>query len=216
MILDILVIVIIIATMRRGYRTGLLDNVIRTAGWIIGLIASLVLAPIFKNFLIDNTNWDEAIYLRVSEKTQELLTPTQVGSGLPDIIEESFLELTNTVAANAADSLAESLSMLWMSVISFVMVAFICNLAYKVALASNSKKKRRSIIGTVDGVAGAIFGFVKAIFYVFIALALLFPVATMANPDTYMMLMDSLYESNIALELYDNNLLMLIIEDLMM
>ena len=46
-------------------------------------------------------------------------------------------------------------------------------------------------------------------------LALLFPVATIASPETYIMLMDNLYASNIALELYDNNLLMVIIEGLM-
>ena len=58
----------------------------------------------------------------------------------------------------------------------------------------------------MDGFVGLLFGFVKGIIYVFILLALLFPVATMANTDTYTLLMDSLYASNIALELYDNNL----------
>ena len=178
-------------------------------------MVSFVLSPLFKNFLIDNTHWDEAIYLRVNEKTQEIFTPSQVESGLPDIIQESFAEFSQTVVGTAADSLATSLSMLWMSVLSFLILAGLCNVAFKVILATGSKKKRRNIIGTVDGFVGLLFGFVKGIIYVFILLALLFPVATMANPDTYTLLMDSLYASNIALELYDNNLLMVMIEGLM-
>ena len=215
MLLDILVGAIVIITMVRGYRHGFLENALNTFGWLIGLVVSFVVSPLFKNFLIDNTQWDEAIYLRVSEKTQEMFSPTQVEAGLPDIIQESFAEFTQTVMGNAADSLATSLSMLWMSVLSFVILTVICNLAFKMILATGSKKKSRNIIGTVDGFVGLMFGFVKGIIYVFIVLALLFPVATMAKPETYTILMDSLYASNIALELYDNNLLMLVIEGLL-
>lgn len=215
MILDIVVGAIVIITMVRGYRHGFIVNALNTCGWIFGLVVSFIISPLFKNFLIDNTQWDENIYIRVSEKTQEIFTPMQVESGLPDIIKGPFTEFTQTMVGNAADSLATSLSMLWMSVISFVILTIVCNIGFKILIATGSKKKNRNIVGAVDGFVGLIFGFVKGILYVFIMLALLFPVATIASPETYTMLMDNLYASNIALELYDNNLLMVIIEGLM-
>ena len=214
MILDILVATLVIGTMARGYRQGFLENAINSCGWIIGLVVGFVLSPLFKVFLMDNTQLDEVIYASVSEKAQEMFNPIQLEAGVPDILKDSFSELAQSLTGTATDSLASSLSIFAMSVLSFVILTIACNLVFKLTLSMGSKKKRRNIVGTMDGIAGLAFGFVKGIIYVFILLALLFPIATMAKPETYAMLMDSLYESNIALELYDNNLLMVIIRDL--
>lgn len=67
MILDIIVGAIVIITMARGYRHGFLENALNTCSWVIGLVVSFVLSPLFKNFLIDNTHWDEVCRVHNSE-----------------------------------------------------------------------------------------------------------------------------------------------------
>ncbi|MGN0711259.1 MAG: CvpA family protein [Anaerovoracaceae bacterium] len=211
MILDILTAVIIITSMVLACRRGLTETVIHTAGWFVSLALSFFLTPAFKAFLMDNTDCYGQIYGRINEKVSLMLTPSEMQSDLPSIIQNSFAEFFNTLS----DSLSDALALLSLSVLSFLLLTLIFNLVFCIFSRACSKKHNHGIIGALDGFLGMLLGFIKGLVFVFLLLALLVPVSSMASPEAAASVFETLENSVIASELYNNNLIMLIIQDLL-
>ena len=76
-----------------------------------------------------------------------------------------------------------------------------------------SKKQNGGFTGLLDGILGLAFGLMRSFLVVFFLLALLVPVSSFLAPDTASALIESLSKSVFTKDLYDNNLLMLIVRD---
>lgn len=73
-----------------------------------------------------------------------------------------------------------------------------------------SRRRKKSVIGAADRLAGAAAGAVKGIIVVFILLALLVPVVNLSDPGTSAAIMSQLASSQFAGSMYNNNLLLLV------
>ncbi|MDD2216047.1 MAG: CvpA family protein, partial [Eubacteriales bacterium] len=97
-------------------------------------------------------------------------------------------------------------------IISFLAVVIGIRLLFILLSSLFGKKRNKGITGFVDGFFGLIVGMLKGAILVFLLLALLVPVIGLSGGD---FLADSLRDSSIASTLYDNNLILLIIKDLL-
>lgn len=211
MILDITVVVIVLGTMIRGYRHGLVSAFIRTAGWLLALALGFIFSPMVKSFILDNTLFYDNIYNNINEKVGTFLTPDQLQADLPTIIQNPFLSFTESLSG----SIAESLSDFIVTVLCFLIVTIIVNFILRLVMGVFSKERNNGITGFLDGSRGMLFGFVKGIIYVFVFLAFMFPITSLANPDIMNALAESLSNSHIAMELYHNNPVLLIVRDIL-
>lgn len=210
MILDVIVAVIVIGTMIQGYRHGLLRTLIHTVGWVVAIALGFIWSPKFNEFIINNTKFYDFIYGNINEKISTTLTPTEMLESLPTIIQEPLLNLTNSFSG----SISLSLSNLLFTIACFLVITFAIQAIFHLLIVLLSKEHNDGLTGFCDGFMGILFGFFKGIVYVFIILAIMVPIASLANPKVITFLMENLQTSHIASDLYNNNLLMLIIKDL--
>lgn len=211
MVLDIAVCAIIIGSMVQGFRHGLLRSFIHTAGWLVSLASGFLFGPKLHAFLADNTGIYDFLYTRINDKAGSALSLEELQQSLPSIMQEAFTGLSDSLSGSVADSFAN----LALCMISFFIIAFCVRAAFHIILALFSREKNDGIAGFVDGAAGLLFGFIKSILYTFIILALLLPAASLVSAEGAAFITDSLAQSKIASELYNNNLLLLMVNDLL-
>ena len=96
------------------------------------------------------------------------------------------------------------------SVLAFGIIVFGIWLIAHIFMVPASRRRRKSVIGAADRLAGAAAGAVKGIIVVFILLALLVPVVNLSDPETSAAIMSQLASSQFAGIMYDNNLLLLV------
>lgn len=210
MIIDNIVAAIIIATMVQGYRHGFLRTLIHTVGWIIALAFGFIWSPKLNQYILDNTDFYQSIYSNINKKISTTLSPAEMQGNVPTIIHDSLSKLTTSLAG----SISESLSNLLLTVVCFLIITLAIQIILHLLISLLSKERNDGITGFCDGFMGMIFGFIKGIIYVFVVLALMVPVASLAEPNVMTFIMDSLEKSRFAIDLYDNNLILLIIKDL--
>jgi len=209
MILDIIVTVIVIATMVQGYRHGLLKSFIHVVGWFAALAAAFICSPQVNGFLLDNTNIINLIYNKINEKVSTALSPADMQESMPTIIQDPLTNLTNSLSG----SISLSLSNLLFTIACFLIIVLAVRIILHILMSFLSKEHNDGITGFADGLMGMFFGFIKGILYVFVFLAFMIPAASLANPEIMNFLMGSLESSYIAGDLYNNNLILLIMKN---
>lgn len=211
MVLDIIVIVIVLSTMVQGYRHGFLQTFIHTVGWIIALAVSYTWSPKVKTFILDKTNFYQFVYDNIFDKVNTTMSPQEIQSTLPTIIQEFVTKLTGSFS----DSLATGLSDLLFTIISFLVVVMAIQLVLHLIFSLLGKGHNDGLPGFFDGFTGLLFGFIKGVLLVFFLLALMFPIASLAAPNVMTFLMHNLESSRLAGDLYNNNLILLVVRDFM-
>nr|WP_315024786.1 CvpA family protein [uncultured Aminipila sp.] len=211
MILDVIVAVVIIGTMVQGYRHGLLQTLVHTVGWFLAVAFAFIWSPKFNAFILDNTDLYSSIYGNINEKVSTTLTPAEMQGNMPTIIQDSLTNLINSLSG----SISVGLSNLLFTIACFLIITLAVQAVLHIAISLVSKKHNQGITGFFDGCLGMVFGFIKGIIYVFVLLALMVPIASLADPKVMTFLTESLGNSYFANELYDNNLILLIMKDLL-
>ncbi|QHI72122.1 CvpA family protein [Aminipila terrae] len=211
MILDMIIAILVIGTMVQGYRHGLLRSLVRVVGWFIALGAAFFWSPEFNTIVKTNTHLYDSIYGNINQKVSTAISPAELQGSMPTIIHDPLANLINSLAG----SISAGLSNLLFTIACFLMVTFAVQAILHILISLLSKEHNRGITGFFDGCIGMIFGFIKGILYVFVLLALMIPVASLADPKVLTFLMENLNNSHFASELYNNNLILLIMKDML-
>lgn len=209
MILDLGVMVIVIGTMIQGYRSGLLQAFVRTAGWLIAMVCGFIFQPRFNEFIRKETDFYESFYMNINEKISGSLSAGQVESNLPSILQDPASKFSEALSNSASSAVTD----LIFSIVCFLIVILLVQAVLHLVISLFSKERNDGLTGFFDGCAGMFFGFIKGIVYTFVILALMVPLASLAEPSVMTFILDNLAESRIASELYNNNLILLIIGD---
>ena len=212
MIFDIIVIAILALAIFRGYRSGFVYTCIHTVGWIVSVLLGFLWAPKVKEYLADNTDIYTHIHESLSEKFAEMTeSSADAFTSLPSVLQEIFMDTADTAALSFAEAMANTA----FSIIAFILVVLAVKLVLWLILEVLSKKHTGGLTGAVDGLLGIAFGFIRGLLFVFLFFALLVPALEFMSPETVTTATSSLAESKIANDLYNNNLLLMIIRDLM-
>ena len=212
MIFDIIVIAILALAIFKGYRSGFVYTCIHTVGWILSVLLGFIWTPKVKEYLADNTDIYSHILEHLSEKIFEMSASSEMFLiELPDVLQEVFTESANTAALSWAETLANTA----FSIICFLIVVIAVKLVLWLILEVLSKKHTGGLTGAVDGLLGIVFGLIRGLLFVFLFFALLVPALEFMSPETVTAATSSLTESKVAGDLYNNNLLLMIVRDLM-
>lgn len=211
MIFDVIIGAVVVASMVLGFRTGLIHTFIHTMGWIISLLLAFAFSPKFEVFLLENTNIYSSIEQGLSTRlTEGAAAKAATLENLPNILFDAANEAANNLALSFADSLAHAL----FSIICFLVVIVGIKLFLWLFTSTFSKKNAGGFTGFVDGSLGMAIGFLRGLILAFILLALIMPYMGICSSETYAYIISTLKESSFTGILYDNNLLLLIIQDL--
>ncbi|MDR2771815.1 MAG: CvpA family protein [Clostridiales Family XIII bacterium] len=212
--LDILILIIIVLSMAHGYRNGLVRTVLRAFGWLLSIVAAVIVYPYVSNWLSANTELYDNIRRGLEERFSAH-TSAKAGAileDLPNVIAKAADDLVSTFAVSVADGVAAvcfRVSVYLALVLAIKLAAFLLTFLF-------SKRSRgRGIIGGIDGFLGLVFGAVRAMLIIFVLLALILPVSLLISEPANTAVSNALFASMFAGELYNNNPLLLLIGNLL-
>lgn len=210
MILDIIVIGILVLTMVFGFRRGFIYTISHTLGWVASLVAAFVLASPLQNLMAEKTQIDDSIYLtlfdKLSQSSDSLTASTQ---SFPLIMGQTI----SATAENAAMAIAEKITELTTLLLCFFAILLAVKIIFFFLTTAVSRREKKGFTGFADGLLGMLAGFLKGVVFVFLFLALLLPITNLVSPFSTDLILGSLDSSHFARALYDNNYLILVIND---
>ena len=214
MIMDIIVFAILIATiffsMRRGFALTLAN--------FFGGIVSVVIGWIFSDDLAEILFKETFVGTWLTDKLHDGLVQSwqnsEIYQALPSLLREQSNSGTSWKDSDLITTGSEKLVMFFLTVISFFLIVIGLRLVIGLLKSGFSKKNRYGFRGFVDWFLGLIMGVVLGIINVMIFLALLPAVLGIFCPDMSESLVSWFSGSYAAQDLYDNNLLLVLMRDL--
>jgi uncharacterized membrane protein required for colicin V production len=209
--IDALVIVIMIFSIARAFHNGFVYTVMNAAGWLVSAAAAVALYPLIINVLSTRSAAYEALKNGVIKRFQTHLD-AQIGN-IMDGVPDTLKSIVDTIIDTLSVSLAGGIASVCFSVATFVILLLAFKLVSALIICLFSKRFHRGVIRFVDGLSGLAAGAVIGMFRVFVVLALIMPLSLLISKDANVFVSDSLFSSIFAGDLYDNNLLLLILND---
>ena len=214
MIMDIIVFAILIATiffsMRRGFALTLAN--------FFGGIVSVVIGWIFSDDLAEILFKETFVGTWLTDKLHDGLVQSwqnsEIYQALPSLLREQSNSGTSWKDSDLITTGSEKLVMFFLTVISFFLIVIGLRLVIGLLKSGFPKKNRYGFRGFVDWFLGLIMGIVLGIINVMIFLALLPAVLGIFCPDMSESLVSWFSGSYAAQDLYDNNLLLVLMRDL--
>lgn len=209
MVFDIIIGVILVASMAFGFRKGFVYTITHTLGWFIAMALALVATGPVRKLAETNTALDEQIQtifldkLSISSSTINLTVES-----LPPLLKNGI----DAASPEIVQTLSDKLTFLTMTLLSFLVLLLVIKaVLFLITLAV--LKKDGGFTGVLDGVLGMVAGLVKGIIFVFVFLALLMPFMNLFSPASTELLTGALKGSYVAGSLYESNFIMVIIEN---
>ncbi|MGI6203801.1 MAG: CvpA family protein [Anaerovoracaceae bacterium] len=209
MVLDIIIAAIIVLAALYGLKKGFVFTLIHTCGTIGALaLAYFATSPVM-SFLKSNTG----IYYAIKENfashfSDKLTTVTNSITVLPTNIQTYIANFSDDMT----DNLAKSFANVTFAILVYLAVFIIIKIILWLLLRLLSRDYNGGFRGFADGFFGFLFGALKGFVIVLILLALLVPVASVLNADFTQTLLTQLDNSTYAKTLYENNVLVLLLE----
>ena len=214
MVMDIIVFAILIATiffsMRRGFALTLTN--------FFGGIVSVVIGWIFSDDLAEILFKETFVGTWLTDKLHDGLVQSwqnsEIYQALPALLREESNSGTSWTDSDLITTGSEKLVMFFLTVISFFLIVIGLRLVIGVLKSGFSKKNKGGFTGFIDWLLGLLMGIVLGILNVMIFLALLPAVLGIFCPDMSESLVSWFSGSYAAQDLYDNNLLLVLMRDL--
>jgi len=211
MIIDIFLFSILIIIMAISYRNGFISTFLHLIGWLISLACGFFFSPQVKEYLISKDYFYTSIHNKLLSNMPHGAPPGSLESqGIPSLVGNLVNNVTGTVSSNIASSLTE----LIMVILSFLIVVIAVKLFLYFITIAFSRKNRKGVTGLIDGLLGLAFGFVKGMVVLYIILAIMIPVINLVSPENTFAILTSMDSSMLAKDLYNNNPLLLITNQL--
>ena len=205
MILDIITAALIVIPMGIGMWRGALYILVRLLGWIGSLAAGFFAAPYVKDFLAQTAVGDRIHDLLSDQFGTAADGVTEQSQALPAILSDSIDQSVH----NTADLMAAALEGAVLTVLAFLLTAFLIRLLLIFVIRPLTRKRGKRV-RLPNKVGGLILGAAEGLLLAFVFLAALIPVMHMTEPETASAIAESLRFSYLAGNLYDGNLLLAI------
>jgi Colicin V production protein. len=211
MVLDIILLAVVLLTAIYGLRKGFVFTLIHTCGTVGALALAFFATSFAEKFIKENTGLYYAIKDTLTDRFNGQLSAANSSiTVMPTDIRSSVTDLSNDMVGSLATSFANVIFTILVFFILFVLIKIILWLLLRLL----SKDYNDGFRGFADGFFGLLFGILKGAIFVFIILALLVPVANFVSPDATQTIISQLDGSYVAKTLYDNNILIMMLEGL--
>lgn len=211
MIMDLFVLTIFALTiffsMRRGFALTL-------AGFMKGALAVIV-AWLFCDDLSRLLLKLPTLHDFAAGRIQEGLAAKWESSAVYNMLPALFTEGENSISDTLINEGVTKLSWLFFTIISFLLILAAIRIAAAFLERGLSHKARGGFIGFSDKLLGLLLGSVVGVFNIMLILALILPAAGLFVPSLSESIPAWFESSLFAKDIYDNNLLLILVRDFM-
>lgn len=212
MILDILIILIIAAAGILGYRKGFVHTLIHSVGWAISLVFAYLLTPGGCDYAKDRTGLYPWIHTIVEKKCDVSMSAIDtMTNSLPPGIAPAVEGYSSDIVGGIADQVTN----IFATILVFAALFVIFKLIFFFFQLRFSKDYNDGFVNFADGLFGMLFGFFKGFLLVLVLLAAMLPLINMLSTGLTELLTEQLAASHIASLLYDDNLILMLLNSYM-
>ncbi|WIV12537.1 CvpA family protein [Proteiniborus sp. MB09-C3] len=211
-----------------GFNQGFIVSIFSLAGLLISYFAARLYYPIIAQFILNNQGIydkmrgfvDKRLYSMFEGKpdifgSASLLEGLNLPKPLVDIISKSprVGSYTSEVSKYALDIMSEALTRIFIDVISLIIAFILARIILIFVVRILSAFSDIPILKQFNKILGLAFGLIKGILIILIILAILTPLVSVSPNGA---LAEGVFSSTVGYYLYDNNILLKYLKDLVL
>ena len=200
---DLMVLSIVLLFVFLGYKRGLVKVAFKLCTFFIAIILAFMLYKPVAKIVIENTNIDETIETKITDKIlPEGKTETDeidLSESLPSIILKNSENTVQSIAKSCSNTLIETACLVLIFIITKIVLKFVTALADLIA--------KLPILKQFNKLGGTIYGIIEGLFIVFLGFAVISLIAPMLDVSV----LEAINSSTLGSICYNNNILLKII-----
>lgn len=200
---DLIVLAIVLLFVFLGYKRGLVKVAFKLCTFFIAIILAFMLYKPIAKIVIENTNIDETIETKITDKIlPEGKTETDeidLSESLPSIILKNSENTVQSIAKSCSNTLIETACLVLIFIIAKIVLKFVTALADLIA--------KLPILKQFNKLGGTIYGIIEGLFIVFLGFAVISLIAPMLDVSV----LEAINSSTLGSICYNNNILLKII-----
>ncbi len=200
---DLIVLAIVLLFVFLGYKRGLVKVAFKLCTFFIAIILAFMLYKPVAKIVIENTNIDETIETKITDKIlPEGKTDTDevdLSESLPSIILKNSENTVQSIAKSCSNTLIETACLILIFIIAKIVLKFVTALADLIA--------KLPILKQFNKLGGTIYGIIEGLFIVFLGFAVISLIAPMLDVSV----LEAINSSTLGSICYNNNILLKII-----
>jgi uncharacterized membrane protein required for colicin V production len=200
---DLMVLSIVLLFVFLGYKRGLVKVAFKLCTFFIAIILAFMLYKPVAKIVIENTNIDETIESKITDKIlPEGKTETDevdLSESLPTIILKNSENTVQSIAKSCSNTLIETACLVLIFIITKIVLKFVTALADLIA--------KLPILKQFNKLGGTIYGIIEGLFIVFLGFAVISLIAPMLDVSV----LEAINSSTLGSICYNNNILLKII-----
>ncbi len=200
---DLMVLSIVLLFVFLGYKRGLVKVAFKLCTFFIAIILAFMLYKPVAKIVIENTNIDETIESKITDKIlPEGKTETDevdLSESLPTIILKNSENTVQSIAKSCSNTLIETACLILIFIIAKIVLKFVTALADLIA--------KLPILKQFNKLGGTIYGIIEGLFIVFVGFAVISLIAPMLDVSV----LEAINSSTLGSICYNNNILLKII-----
>ncbi len=197
---DLILIGIIALFTFIGYKQGLVKSAIKILSFLIAIVIAFVLYRPVSNFIINNTTIDDNIKNTIIEK----IKPEGIDAH-QELTEEDKSKLNIAgIASNTIDEIASTFTINLIEIATLLLIFIIVKIGLKFVTVLSDFITKLPILKQINKLGGTIYGIIEGIIIVYTLLAVVYLITPLLNTP----ILDSINESIITKEIYNNNIIL--------
>ena len=200
---DLMILSIVLLFVFLGYKRGLVKVAFKLCTFFIAIILAFMLYKPVAKIVIENTNIDETIDTKITDKIlPEGKTETDevdLSESLPTIILKNSENTVQSIAKSCSNTLIETACLVLIFIITKIVLKFVTALADLIA--------KLPILKQFNKLGGTIYGIIEGLFIVFLGFAVISLIAPMLDVSV----LEAINSSTLGSICYNNNILLKII-----
>lgn len=202
-IIDLIMIAIIALSVFLGYRKGLISLMIQLCAFIIAIVITLLIYKPIANLIIDNTELDENIQNAILQKANETVDEATDTVDIK-IVENQAEQIKTGMLPETAKNLAINIIDIGVIIILYLIIRIILKIITLIA----NLVAEIPILKQVNKVGGIIYGLIRGLLIIYVAL-LLIGFVDQINPENT--ISENVNKSFVTKAMYNNNVLNIIL-----
>lgn len=197
-IVDIIVILILMGSVYRGYKKGIVDVGFKLVAFIISLLVAILLYSPITEVIVNNTQIDEKIEeVIIKNATASKESDEEQNSDTENNLETYITKYSKNIVKDTKNSMVESAAKpLAKNVIgiSVIIVLFLCSRIILIILKTFTNiLTKLPIIKQLNEVGGIVYGLLSGLIVIYLLLAIVYFVTLISGNTTIIEIIDNTY-----------------------
>lgn len=193
-VFDVIIVVIILASIYSGYKRGIVDVGIKLFATVISLLVSLFLCGPITTLVINNTEIDEGIEKIVTENlSSETNNNINEGDEISTYIKNYAQNIARDGQKSLAQSVASSIALSSVKIGVIIAIFIMVRIVFIILQIFTDVLTKIPVIKQCNEIGGIVYAILKALIIIYIALAILFYIGSISGNSEINSIIETTY-----------------------